>query len=248
MGREGALCLGRGRDPEPATSAGSSPAGSRAEAPRSRRAIAWALRRRGEDAIAVAQIGDGTLGEGTLYEAFTFAALLEAPVLFLLEYNGWAQSTDVQATTTRGRLRSGPPGSASRCDWASDDDPAALSRALGPGRREGPRGASVPSGRRDPAPDGPQQGGRQPAAGTGRAAVADATRCRRLGEGGRAGSSPPRPPSRLSTRLIEDVGGRSPARSRGRPDPPGRPHRRLPTTGSARTAGAKRSTAGSPRS
>jgi 2-oxoisovalerate dehydrogenase E1 component len=61
--------------------------------------FAWALKKRGEQGMAIAQIGDGTLGEGALYEAFTFASLLKVPVLFLLEYNGYAQSTETSRTT-----------------------------------------------------------------------------------------------------------------------------------------------------
>ncbi|HEY4000084.1 MAG TPA: thiamine pyrophosphate-dependent enzyme [Candidatus Xenobia bacterium] len=60
---------------------------------------AWALKLRHEQGVAIAQIGDGTLGEGALYEAFTMAALLQVPVLFVLEHNGFAQSTDTTETT-----------------------------------------------------------------------------------------------------------------------------------------------------
>lgn len=62
--------------------------------------FAWAKRNLlGDDSICVVQLGDGTFGEGALYEAFNFAALLHAPVLFIAELNGWAQSTDVKTTT-----------------------------------------------------------------------------------------------------------------------------------------------------
>ena len=44
------------------------------------------------------------LERAALYEAMTFAALWSAPVLFLVEYNGIAMTTDV-ATTTPGRSR-----------------------------------------------------------------------------------------------------------------------------------------------
>ncbi|WP_086663568.1 dehydrogenase E1 component subunit alpha/beta [Lentzea kentuckyensis] len=48
---------------------------------------------RGDDRIAVAFIGDGTLGEGVLYEVLNIAALWRLPILFVLEDNGYAQST-----------------------------------------------------------------------------------------------------------------------------------------------------------
>jgi 2-oxoisovalerate dehydrogenase E1 component len=129
MGRAGALCLGRGgtqnlcfqRFFSGGIQGGCAPIAT---------GYAWALRRRGGGAIAVAQIGDGTLGEGTLYEAFTFAALLGAPVLFLLEYNGWAQSTDVR-TTTPGDVLQRAAGFGLDGDWIKDDDPDRLQDHLG---------------------------------------------------------------------------------------------------------------------
>ena len=129
MGREGALCLGRGgtqnlrylRFFSAGIQGGSTPVAT---------GYAWALRRRGERAVVVAQIGDGTMGEGTVYEAFTFAVLLGAPVLFLLEWNGWAQSTDVR-TTTPGHVLARAAAFGLPTHRMSDDDPAALSAHLG---------------------------------------------------------------------------------------------------------------------
>jgi 2-oxoisovalerate dehydrogenase E1 component len=70
--------------------------------------FSWAQKLRGDGYLTVAQLGDGTLGQGAVYEAMNFAALLKVPVLFLIEYNGWAQSTDVHTTiagTIEGRAR-----------------------------------------------------------------------------------------------------------------------------------------------
>jgi 2-oxoisovalerate dehydrogenase E1 component len=128
MGREGALCQGRGgtqnlcyrRFFSAGIQGGSAPIAT---------GYAWAMKRRGEDAVAVAQIGDGTLGEGTLYEAFTFAALLEAPVLFLLEYNGWAQSTNVTSTTP-GDILQRVAGFGLEVGWIKDTHFAALYEKL----------------------------------------------------------------------------------------------------------------------
>jgi len=124
MGREGALCNGCGGTQNLAykrffsagIQGGSAPIGV---------GYAWAMARRGEENIAVVQIGDGTLGEGTLYEAFTFAALLKAPVLFLLEVNGWAQSTDTSQTTP-GDLVQRAAGFGLRVHRSSDSDPDLL--------------------------------------------------------------------------------------------------------------------------
>jgi 2-oxoisovalerate dehydrogenase E1 component len=129
MGREGALCLGRGgtqnlcynRFFSSGIQGGSTPLAT---------GFAWALKRRGENGIVVAQIGDGTLGEGTVYEAFTFAVLLQAPVLFLLEYNGWAQSTDTRLTTP-GDLLQRAAGFGLEAHRIEDDDPVQLHEHLG---------------------------------------------------------------------------------------------------------------------
>jgi 2-oxoisovalerate dehydrogenase E1 component len=140
MGREGALCLGRGgtqnlkyrRFFSSGIQGGSTPVAT---------GYAWALRQRGENAIVVAQIGDGTIGEGTVYEAFTFAVLLRAPVLFLLEWNGWAQSTDVR-TTTPGDILQRAAGFGLAAHRMSDEDPERLSdhlhHVVERVRREGP--------------------------------------------------------------------------------------------------------------
>jgi acetoin:2,6-dichlorophenolindophenol oxidoreductase subunit alpha len=45
-------------------------------------------------AIAVAFLGDGTLGQGVVYEAFNMASLWKAPILYVLENNHIAQTTE----------------------------------------------------------------------------------------------------------------------------------------------------------
>jgi 2-oxoisovalerate dehydrogenase E1 component len=50
------------------------------------------------EGISVLFLGDGTLGEGTLYEAMNCAAIYKLPVLFVLEHNGYAQSTCCKQT------------------------------------------------------------------------------------------------------------------------------------------------------
>jgi TPP-dependent pyruvate/acetoin dehydrogenase alpha subunit len=54
-------------------------------------ALAEKLRRTG--ALAVVFLGDGTLGEGAIYEAFNIAALWRLPIVFIVEHNGYSQST-----------------------------------------------------------------------------------------------------------------------------------------------------------
>jgi acetoin:2,6-dichlorophenolindophenol oxidoreductase subunit alpha len=58
--------------------------------------MALAEKRKKTGAIAAVFLGDGTLGEGVVYEAFNMASLWSAPVLFVVENNRWAQSTRVE--------------------------------------------------------------------------------------------------------------------------------------------------------
>jgi TPP-dependent pyruvate/acetoin dehydrogenase alpha subunit len=46
-------------------------------------------------AIVIAFLGDGTLGEGVIYESFNMAALWKVPLLYVLENNHIAQTTDI---------------------------------------------------------------------------------------------------------------------------------------------------------
>ena len=48
-------------------------------------------------AVTIAFLGDGTLGEGVIYEAFNMASLWNAPILFVLENNRIAQTTNIEA-------------------------------------------------------------------------------------------------------------------------------------------------------
>jgi len=55
--------------------------------------IALAKKLSGGAGISVAFMGDGALGEGVVYETFNIASLWQLPLLFVLEDNGWSQST-----------------------------------------------------------------------------------------------------------------------------------------------------------
>lgn len=54
---------------------------------------ALAARVRGSGAISVVFLGDGTMGQGVVYESLNVASLWSLPVLFVLEDNGYAQTT-----------------------------------------------------------------------------------------------------------------------------------------------------------
>ncbi|WP_190812420.1 thiamine pyrophosphate-dependent dehydrogenase E1 component subunit alpha [Saccharopolyspora pogona] len=54
--------------------------------------LARAARLKGEDTVALAMVGDGGTSEGDFYEAVNFAAVLQAPVVFLVQNNRFAIS------------------------------------------------------------------------------------------------------------------------------------------------------------
>lgn len=55
--------------------------------------MAIAEKYKGSQAVTVAFLGDGTLGEGSVYESLNMASLWGAPILFVVEANGIAQTT-----------------------------------------------------------------------------------------------------------------------------------------------------------
>ncbi|MEV4641411.1 pyruvate dehydrogenase (acetyl-transferring) E1 component subunit alpha [Actinoplanes sp. NPDC049548] len=61
--------------------------------------LAEALRRKGEDAVVLALIGDGGTSEGDFHEALNFAAVRRAPVVFLIQNNGYAISVPLARQT-----------------------------------------------------------------------------------------------------------------------------------------------------
>jgi TPP-dependent pyruvate/acetoin dehydrogenase alpha subunit len=54
---------------------------------------ALAAKMRKSGAVAVVFLGDGTMGQGVVYESLNVASLWSLPVLFVLEDNGYAQTT-----------------------------------------------------------------------------------------------------------------------------------------------------------
>ncbi len=58
-------------------------------------AVGWALGQSmsGADSVAVAFLGDGASSQGDVHEAMNFAGVMNAPVVFYVQNNGWAIST-----------------------------------------------------------------------------------------------------------------------------------------------------------
>jgi 2-oxoisovalerate dehydrogenase E1 component alpha subunit len=61
--------------------------------------LADAARRRGEDLVALAFVGDGATSEGDFHEALNFASVWRAPVVFLVQNNHWAISVPLDKQT-----------------------------------------------------------------------------------------------------------------------------------------------------
>ncbi|QKZ17301.1 pyruvate dehydrogenase (acetyl-transferring) E1 component subunit alpha [Streptomyces chartreusis] len=61
--------------------------------------MADALRRKGEDAVVMAFIGDGGTSEGDFHEALNFAAVFSIPVVFLVQNNKYAISVPLAKQT-----------------------------------------------------------------------------------------------------------------------------------------------------
>ena len=65
---------------------------------------ALARQLRGESGIVAIVVGDGTLGQGLLYESLNLASIWKAPVLFVVENNGIAQTTPTSDTIGGGSI------------------------------------------------------------------------------------------------------------------------------------------------
>jgi len=61
--------------------------------------LAWGKKLRGEDAVAMAFFGDGATSEGAFHEGVNFAAVMQAPAVFVCNNNQWAISTPLEAQT-----------------------------------------------------------------------------------------------------------------------------------------------------
>ncbi|WP_189929292.1 pyruvate dehydrogenase (acetyl-transferring) E1 component subunit alpha [Streptomyces sulfonofaciens] len=61
--------------------------------------VAHAARLKGDDVVALAMVGDGGTSEGDFHEALNFAAVWQAPVVFLVQNNGFAISVPLAKQT-----------------------------------------------------------------------------------------------------------------------------------------------------
>ncbi|MEE9295911.1 MAG: pyruvate dehydrogenase (acetyl-transferring) E1 component subunit alpha [Phycisphaerae bacterium] len=54
--------------------------------------VAWAMKMKGVDTVALGFVGDGGTSEGDFHEALTFAGVYEVPAVFVIANNQWAIS------------------------------------------------------------------------------------------------------------------------------------------------------------
>ncbi|SEF13162.1 thiamine pyrophosphate-dependent dehydrogenase E1 component subunit alpha [Jiangella alba] len=92
--------------------------------------VAYAARRRGEDTVALVLIGDGGTSEGDFHEALNFAAVFQAPVVFLVQNNGYAISVPLSRQTAAPSLAHKGVGYGVRSERVDGNDPLAMLAVL----------------------------------------------------------------------------------------------------------------------
>ena len=88
--------------------------------------LAYAGKLKNSGNVVISFIGDGTLGEGLTYESFNLAALWRLPILFVIEENGYAQTTPV-AMNLAGSIRGRVEAFGMACDEIESNDVVTLS-------------------------------------------------------------------------------------------------------------------------
>jgi pyruvate dehydrogenase E1 component alpha subunit len=68
--------------------------------------LAWGLRQQGSEAVVLTYFGEGAASEGDAHEALNLAGVKKAPVVFVLQNNGWAISTPLSKQTAATDLAS----------------------------------------------------------------------------------------------------------------------------------------------
>jgi 2-oxoisovalerate dehydrogenase E1 component alpha subunit len=92
--------------------------------------LAYAARRRGEDTVALAFVGDGGTSEGDFHEALNFAAVLQAPVVFLVQNNRYAISVPLAKQTAAPSLAHKGVGYGMRSEQVDGNDLVAVLAVL----------------------------------------------------------------------------------------------------------------------
>ncbi len=92
--------------------------------------LAQAARIKGEDTVAVVLLGDGATSEGDTHEALNFAAVWNAPVVFLVQNNGYAISVPLAKQTAAPSLAHKGIGYGIASQQIDGNDPAGVYAAV----------------------------------------------------------------------------------------------------------------------
>ncbi|MDX2550732.1 pyruvate dehydrogenase (acetyl-transferring) E1 component subunit alpha [Streptomyces stelliscabiei] len=92
--------------------------------------MAESLRRKGEDGVAMALVGDGATSEGDFHEALNFAAVFRAPVVFFVQNNKYAISVPLARQTAAPALAYKGVGYGVRSEQVDGNDPVAVLAVL----------------------------------------------------------------------------------------------------------------------
>ncbi len=93
--------------------------------------LAHAARLKGDDVVALAMVGDGGTSEGDFHEALNFAAVWRAPVVFLVQNNGFAISVPLAKQTAAPSLAHKAVGYGMPGRLVDGNDAAAMHQVLG---------------------------------------------------------------------------------------------------------------------
>jgi len=92
--------------------------------------LARAAQIKGEDTVAVVLLGDGATSEGDTHEALNFAAVWNAPVVFLVQNNGYAISVPLAKQTAAPSLAHKGIGYGMASQQIDGNDPAGVYAAV----------------------------------------------------------------------------------------------------------------------
>ncbi len=93
--------------------------------------LAHAARLKGDDVVALAMVGDGGTSEGDFHEALNFAAVWRAPVVFLVQNNGFAISVPLAKQTAAPSLAHKAVGYGMPGRLVDGNDAVAMTEVLG---------------------------------------------------------------------------------------------------------------------
>ncbi|WP_051764740.1 pyruvate dehydrogenase (acetyl-transferring) E1 component subunit alpha [Streptomyces sp. NRRL F-5135] len=103
--------------------------------------LAHAARLKGDDVVALALVGDGGTSEGDFHEALNFAAVWRAPVVFLVQNNGFAISVPLAKQTAAPSLAHKAVGYGMPGRLVDGNDALAVHTVLGEALARARRGA-----------------------------------------------------------------------------------------------------------